>query len=614
MIKFRAVLRRGWAVLLAGLVFGALAGAVSSAMAPEPTTEASYKATQLVIANRASSQPGNVQQDALRVTRGTVAEKAAEALGAPSSRAAASGISAVADIESNSIEISATDPDPAVASKRVAAFARAFLDDVNADLLAEQERRLTELQSQADQAKKTLDQFDAAHPGLNLISPSGDDPAVRLLVEQRASLVNEVRTSQDELRQERVNAKATLPYSSLGADPPSKVDTELLPVPTSLPFRAGLLGVFGLILGAGVVMVIERFNPRIDTREELAAVIDFPVLAEVGLVSRRHMPHESDDSLKLEGSWAEPYRRIRSAIQYVRATASGDPPRVFMFTSPSPEEGKSTTTAVTALAMAETGQPTLVIGGDFRRPALHTLLGVPGRPGLREHSRLDVGRPSAADILYPTAHPNVFVAPAGAPGKEMVGLADAACGIARAGAREGAVVMIDTSPVEAANDTIDLLPAVDEVIIVVRSGRTSRKALAHTVEVLRQHGASIMGAALIATPGGRRRYYYYEGYLDDDGDHPGEDGDQPVEDRGPHGVGAVGARSAGWEPFRDDATPEPPAGRVPSPPLGGRVPSPGATPPSPAAPGPRSADGPQTGPNGASVPGRTHPGPGSATS
>ena len=73
-------------------------------------------------------------------------------------------------------------------------------------------------------------------------------------------------------------------------------------------------------------------------------------------------------------------------------------------------------------------------------------------------------------------------------------------------------MLIDTSPVEAANDAIDLLPAVDHVIVVVRSGRTARKTLQHSIEILQQHGASIMGVVLIGTPGLGRRQTYYDYY------------------------------------------------------------------------------------------------------
>ena len=72
MIKIRAILRRRWKLLLFGLVVGALAGAASSAMAPEEG-ETTYRVSQLIVANSAAGAQGLIEQDALRVTRGEVA-------------------------------------------------------------------------------------------------------------------------------------------------------------------------------------------------------------------------------------------------------------------------------------------------------------------------------------------------------------------------------------------------------------------------------------------------------------------------------------------------------------------------------------------------------------
>lgn len=404
-------------------------------------------------------------------------------------------------------------PDPDVAQARVGAFVDAFLAVVNSDLLADQEQRSAELQQQVDTAQGELDAFDAANPGLAFAPPDPAQGLVQLLREQRSGLEQTLSNAQDQLRTERLNAQATLPYSTLGADAPTAVDSDLLPVPTSLPFRMVLLGMFGLALSVGLVMVVERLIPRIDTRDELVAAVEFPVLAEVGYFTNRKLPHSTDGTLRLDGAWGEPYRRIRSAIQFLQAdTDASTPPRVFMFTSPSPSEGKSTTTAVTGLALAESGQRTLVVGGDFRRPSVHNLLGVPATPGIREHARLDIDRPTADQIVHPTSHDDLFVAPSGAAGKEVVGLADAARSLIAEAVAEGATVLVDTSPVEVANDAIDLLPVVDQVILVVRSGRSARKSLLRTVEQLQLHGASILGTALIGTPGVAKQQHYYDGY------------------------------------------------------------------------------------------------------
>ncbi len=509
MTKLRAVLRRRWSLLLLGLLLGVAAGVVSSVVAPEGDDTTEYRVRQLIVANNAAPRSGGVEQDALRVTRGEVARVAAETLGVQDPTDVSSKVSAAADPETGTIEVASTDVDPEQATRRVTAFVDAFVDVVNGDLTGEQELRLRELQQQVDDARAQLAAFDAANPDVRNQGPA----STPFLVEERSTLQQTLEQAEQQLRAERLNAQRTLPYSTLGTDAPEAVDDELLPVPTGAPFRAALLGLLGLSLAVAVTIVVERLVPRIDTRDELITAADLPVLAEVGRFSSRKLPRSADGTLRLEGPWAEPYRRIRSALQFMHAGASGQGgARVFMITSPSPSEGKSTTTAVTALALAETGERTLVVGGDFRRPSVHELLGVSAVPGIREHARLDVARPTSDQIVHPTAHDHLFVAPSGTPGKEVAGLAEATRSLVSEAVAEGATVIIDTSPVEVANDAIDLLAVVDEVVIVVRSGRTTVRALQHTIEQLRLHGASIMGTALIGTPGLAKQQYYYDGY------------------------------------------------------------------------------------------------------
>jgi capsular exopolysaccharide synthesis family protein len=561
MTKLRAVVRRRWLVLLLGVALGALAGALSAVVAPEADDSERFSVSQLIVANSAAPQPGGVEQDALRVTRGEVARAAAATLGEQDPADAASRVSASADSDTGSIEVTSTSTDPELATARVQAFVDAFLDVVNGSLVAEQERRFSELQEQLDQATAELSAFDAANPPSSLVGPTANP----ILASQRSTLQQNVESAERQLRDERLNARQSLPYSTLGPDAPEAVDNDLIPVPTGLPFRVALLGLVGLALAIAVVIVVERLVPRIDTRDELVAAVDLPVLAEVGYFRHRKIPRASDGTLRLEGAWAEPYRRIRSAVQFVQAGHDdGRESHVFMFTSPSPSEGKSTTTAVTALALAEAGQRTLVVGGDFRKPSVHTLLGVGSTPGIREHARLDIDRPSTDQIVHSTSHADLYVAPSGAPGKEVAGMADATRELIHEAVAQGATVVVDTSPVEVANDAIDLLSAVDQVIVVVRSGRTSRRALLHTIEQLRQHGASIMGTTLIGTPGLAKQQYYYEGYYAEAG-AKGSDLFRSA-GSGPPGGGAQSRPAASSEPG-PAATPgsEPAASAEPEP-------------------------------------------------
>ncbi|UDY33922.1 polysaccharide biosynthesis tyrosine autokinase [Dermatobacter hominis] len=520
MTKIRAVLRRRWPIVAVALVLGAIAGALSTVVAPSQT-QTTFKATEVIVANRTTTgAQGNVEQDALKVTRGEIAAAAAERLGEEGDvKELAADIEAVPDVESASIEVSSEDTDSQLAARRVDAFVQAFLDVTNADLLQDQQARGAELQKTVDQAQAALDAFDEANP--TAIAPT-QSPQSQALAAQRDQLAVQLADASSQLTDFRVNAQATLPYSSLGTEAPTPVDNQLVPVPSSPIFRMGLLGLVGAVLGLGLILVIERLSPRIDTRDELVDAVDVPIVAEVGNVPRKRIPRAEGARLRLTGSWAEPNRRIRSAIQFLQAnprfsgTADGDgpvrPPRVFLFTSASPGEGKSTTVALTALALAESGTDTLVVGGDFRRPSIDALLGSATQPGIRDLARLDVHRPTHPEVVHGTPTAHLWVAPSGPATKEVVGLAEAARELIADAAQQGGTVLVDSCPVEAANDAIDLLPVVDEVILIVRSGRTARSTLENTIELLRQHNAHLMGVVLIGTPGLGKVQDYFEGY------------------------------------------------------------------------------------------------------
>src|SRR5947208_16947722 len=76
---------------------------------------------------------------------------------------------------------------------------------------------------------------------------------------------------------------------------------------------------------------------------------------------------------------AEAYRTLRTNIQF----ASPDKPlRTLLATSTSPDDGKSSTLANLAITLAETGARTLLVDCDLRRPAQHTLFGLPNETGL----------------------------------------------------------------------------------------------------------------------------------------------------------------------------------------------------------------------------------------
>ena len=177
MNKLQAVLRRRWPILVAALALGLVAGALTQALSPKRELT-QYQADQVIVGNRNSDNPVNVEQDALRVNRGEVLAAAADELNIEDSDDIAGKVQVKADKDSNSISLRVYDADPATASEIVQAFADAFLTIVNAELRADDQRLLDELTARATEAQKLLNWgytafevvklFDAAQP---VVSP-----------------------------------------------------------------------------------------------------------------------------------------------------------------------------------------------------------------------------------------------------------------------------------------------------------------------------------------------------------------------------------------------------------------------------------------------------------
>lgn len=77
---------------------------------------------------------------------------------------------------------------------------------------------------------------------------------------------------------------------------------------------------------------------------------------------------------------AEPYRMLRASLELARPEDC----RLFMVTSAVEAEGKSTTAANLAVAMARAGQHVVLMDLDLYRPGLERWFRLPSRPGLTD--------------------------------------------------------------------------------------------------------------------------------------------------------------------------------------------------------------------------------------
>ncbi len=211
---------------------------------------------------------------------------------------------------------------------------------------------------------------------------------------------------------------------------------------------------------------------------------------------------------------AEDYRTVRTAILFSHPDSA---PRTIAFTSMSPEEGKSATLVNLAISFAQLGDRVLAVDADLRKPRLAKVFQVRNVTGL---AGVLTGRASLEDAIQKTAIENLWVLPGGPhppnPAellnsrrmKELLVQLKA----------EFSVVLIDLPPVLAVIDPVIVSSIADSTVLVLKTGRATRKPLLKTIEELSKGKANVIGVVFNdakSRKGGQSSdYFQYEYYQD----------------------------------------------------------------------------------------------------
>jgi capsular exopolysaccharide synthesis family protein len=209
-----------------------------------------------------------------------------------------------------------------------------------------------------------------------------------------------------------------------------------------------------------------------------------------------------------EGAVAEAYRVLRTNLLF---TCPGTGGRILVMSSANPGEGKTTTAANLASALALNGAKVLVMDADLRRPTLHQHFAISKMPGL---SDLIVGRNQPSEVVQTTRYKGLHILPCGytAPNPaELLG-SNAMREIAGALRKMYDWVIIDTPPILAMADTPILCRLADGLVLVMAAESTSRPAVQRSVDSVTAVGGKVIGAVLNKVDLKRNSYYYSHYY------------------------------------------------------------------------------------------------------
>jgi Mrp family chromosome partitioning ATPase len=284
-----------------------------------------------------------------------------------------------------------------------------------------------------------------------------------------------------------------------------------LGAPTSRASRALLGAIVGAALGLGLAMLLGLADRRIRSKEQAEGALG--LRAQVLIPKVRGADR---DQLVIRANRHDPltdaYRTVRNVVSFTHGQKEPDgPARVTLVVSPSAGDGKTSLSANLAAALAEAGQRTVIINADFRRPRLSTVFGPDAEQPL-PFMLEDVEILDGTAMLNRTGIDRLRVldlSNVDAPAGELVrATVDKLEGIAHVCDH----IIIDTSPIGATAEVLDLVPYADAIVMTLRIGNSTVQRAQRSVALLRDLTSVPM---LLVLGGMKAEKSEYDEYSDD---------------------------------------------------------------------------------------------------
>ncbi|HMB96033.1 MAG TPA: polysaccharide biosynthesis tyrosine autokinase, partial [Tepidisphaeraceae bacterium] len=285
-----------------------------------------------------------------------------------------------------------------------------------------------------------------------------------------------------------------------------------LPVSPKRAQSLGIALVVGLMMGVGGAMLRDMMDQRLRSAEEIASVLDLPILGGIPHIIGKFAAIErgQEISLRPHSDVAEAYRTIRTAVYF--GLAEEKEAKTILITSPAPGDGKTTTISNLAIAIAQAGRSVLVIDADCRRPVQHKIFKLHDGPGL---SSLLAGKATLEQVIQKTNVDHLEIMPCGSLPHNPAELLNSQVFVDLLSevSKRYDQVLVDSPPVVPVTDARILAASCDVTILVLRADRSTRKLAEHARDALSSVGANLLGVVVNDVPRGKEGYgYYYYGY------------------------------------------------------------------------------------------------------
>ncbi len=293
----------------------------------------------------------------------------------------------------------------------------------------------------------------------------------------------------------------------------------------SEPQRARAMAIaliLGLLSGGVFAVLRDLLDQTLRSTDEISAVLRLRVLGVIPTMPRRQNVSVRGQKVHLqpESPEAEAFRTVRTAVFF---GVSKEEAKTLVVTSPTAGDGKSTLASNLAIAVAQAGQKTILVDADLRKPTQHVIFGRSGE----EQGLSDVltGKAALARAIQSTPVEGLQLLPGGSslphPAEVLSSRNFAKLLQSLGGAYDR--IVIDAPPVTVVTDAQILGALCDVTVLVLRAGKSTRKAGRRAIDALYDTGANLLGTVVndVRQSGDRYGYYGYYGWSSDSGGHKG---------------------------------------------------------------------------------------------
>ena len=271
----------------------------------------------------------------------------------------------------------------------------------------------------------------------------------------------------------------------------------------AMNLAAGFFG--GIAVGTALVFGVSFLDDRVKSAFDIEGTVGLPMLGVVPRIKKLDTNSKAQAvASNVDRHVTETFRSIHSALKLNDESKNA---KVLLTTSTVPGEGKSFVSSNLSLTYANHGEKTLLLDGDFRLPNVARSLQLENERGLLDHIEKEA---DLDDVIVKEVYPNLDVLPSGGKSKnpsQVLGSAKFEAMFAELRDRYDRVV-IDSPPLAAVSDALNLLPLVDGILYVIKFNTVKRKTAVVNVRRLWESNTPVFGAILNNITSSLSSYYY----------------------------------------------------------------------------------------------------------